>query len=210
MPSATAADQPEAEGPPSVACTACHQPIVDHYFEMNRTVVCELCRRSIEDQLRGGPGFARFSRAALFGAGAASVGTALYLAFLSFSAYDWSLIAVLIGYLVGRMVRKGGGGLGGTAYQMLAVVLTYASLGMTYFLAALLALRPGNGAARLLRVAPDELLALLSFAFQMPLVLMKNSPLHILFFGFALWEAWKLNRPRPLVVTGPHRVDEVA
>jgi hypothetical protein len=210
MPSETDVELPEAGGLPPIACAACERPIVEPYYEINRTVVCEPCRHAIERQLRGGPGFGRFARAAAFGVGAATVGTTLYLAFLSFSAYDWSVIAVLIGYLVGRMVRKGSGGMGGTAYQMLAVALTYVSLGMTYFLAAFLALRQGNGAAQPFRIAPDEALAMLIFAFQMPVLQMKTSPIHILFVGFALWEAWKLNRPRPLVVTGPHGFAPVA
>jgi len=202
MSSETETTLPEPE-PSSVVCAACHQPVSDHYFEINRTIVCEPCRRSIEDQLRGGTGFARFSRAALFGFGASTVGAALYLAFLSFSRYDWCLVAVLTGFLVGKMVRKGSGGLGGTVYQMLAVVLTYGSLGMTYFTFALL---QRNQGARPLPLAAGDVLSILSQAFQLPLLRMKSSPVYIAFFGFALWEAWKLNKPGRFVVTGPHPV----
>ena len=205
MTSGTEDELVEVEGRAPVVCSACGQPIVDQFFEINRTVVCEPCRSSIESQLRGGPGWGRIARASLFGIGAASVGTALYSAFLWFSAYDWSILAIGIGYIVGRMVRKGSGGFGGTACQMLAVVLTYGSLGMTYFMVAFL---PMIG-ARLLRIAPDEILEILVFAFQMPVIQMKESPIHIAFVGFALWEAWKLNRPLRVVVTGPHPVGVV-
>jgi hypothetical protein len=208
MPSGTDSDVPDLVRRPPVDCAACHEPIVDHYFEINRTIVCEPCRHAIEAQLRGGSGFARIARAALFGGAAAIVGSAIYLAFLWFSTYDWSLVAVLIGYMVGKMVRKGGGGLGGTVCQMLAVGLTYASLGLTYFAFALLAFWQANQSARPLALGLGDFLWMLNQAFQMPVLRMRSSPISIAIIGFALWEAWKLNRPGRLVVTGPHRFNE--
>ena len=133
------------------------------------------------------------------------IGAALYLAFLSFSSYDWSLIAIFTGYLVGKMVRNGSGGLGGTAYQVLAVVLTYASLGLTYFSIILL---QRDQVALFFPLAPGDLISILGQAFLVPLLRMRSSAITIACFGFAPWEAWKLNRPGLFVVSGPHRVVE--
>jgi hypothetical protein len=204
MPNGAKTNLPKPLPSPPV-CAACHQSLSDSYFEINRTIVCEACRDSIEDQLRGGSRFARFSKAALHGLVASIVGAAVYLAFQSFSSYDWSLVAIFTGYLVGKMVRKGGGGLGGTAYQMLAVVLTYASLGLTYFSFALL---QRDQVARLFPLAPGELISILGQAFLVPLLRMRSSPITIAFFGFALWVAWKLNKSGRFVVSGPHRVGQ--
>ncbi len=206
MSSATEPSPPDAESSPPIACAACLEAIAEHYFEINRTIVCETCRSPIEDQLRAGLGSARFARAAVFGLGGSIVGTALYLAFLSISSDEWSLAAVVVGYLVGKMVRKGSGGLGGTACQMLAVVLTYASLAMTSFF-ALLVLWRGNQVAW-----PTwwDLVSILNEAVQRPVLRMRSSPVHVVLVGFALWEAWRLNRrPRQYVVTGPHAVDPI-
>jgi hypothetical protein len=209
MPSGTVDDSNQAEVSSPIACASCREPVADRYFEINRTIVCEPCRHSIEAQLRGGPGFGRFARAALLGLGASIAGTALYSAFLSFSSYDWTLVAVLIGYVVGKVVRKGSGGLGGLAYQMLAVGLTYLSLGMAYFTLMLLAIWRQNQLARPIELAPGTVLQVLGQALQLPVLEMKDSPVRIAFVGFGLWMAWKLNRPGQFVVTGPHQVDEV-
>ena len=198
-----------AETPSSVACTACQRPFADHYFEINGTVVCDSCQHAIEAQLTGGSGIARFVQAALFGVGAAIIGTAIYATFFILSPIDLSLIAILVGFLVGKMVRKGGGGLGGLPYQLLAVSLTYASLAMTYFTAIMYAVLQGNKAPQAIPLSPEMVVHLLKLAFQTPVLRMSASPIQIAFVGFALWEAWKFNRRLPLVVTGPYRVGEM-
>ncbi len=51
-------------------------------------------------------------------------------------------------------------------------------------------------------------LIMLGYAFATPVILAQHSPIHLLFVGFALWEAWKFNKKLPLVVTGPYRVGD--
>ena len=50
------------------------------------------------------------------------------------------------------------------------------------------------------------LLALLTLAYAAPIMIGISSPLHLLIAGFALYEAWKLNRGVALRVTGPYPV----
>lgn len=146
--------------PPSITCSSCHQPVADHYFEINRTIVCEPCRSSIEGQFRGERGFARFWRAALFGVGGMAVGMAIHLSFLSVFAFDTSVFTVVIGYLVGKLVRKGSGGVGGRACQVLAVALTYVTLGLTYFTFTLITYWQQDPIDRPFPITPADVLAL--------------------------------------------------
>ena len=50
------------------------------------------------------------------------------------TGYEIGIVAIGIGYLVGKAVRKGAGGFGGTRYQVLAVFLTYAAIALASLL----------------------------------------------------------------------------
>ncbi len=69
---------------------------------------------------RGG----RFPLAVLFGAAAALVGSLGY-ALIGFSGFMVSIVAIGVGWLVARAMMTASGGVGGQAYQVAAVVLTY-------------------------------------------------------------------------------------
>jgi hypothetical protein len=80
----------------------------------------------------GGAGAHRFGRAILFGSGAALAGAAIYYAILAATGYSIGLIAILVGYIVGRAVNVGSNGKGGRKYQLLAALLTYFAMSSTY------------------------------------------------------------------------------
>src|SRR6185295_7386395 len=71
-------------------------------------------------------------KALLFGIPAALLGTAIYYAIMAFTGYEFALVAILIGWMVGKAVHKGSGGRGGRRYQIIAVILTYISICSTY------------------------------------------------------------------------------
>ncbi len=222
----------EAEAP-VLACASCHQPINDQYFEINGTTLCEPCRVQVEGQLRGGSGVARLLRAVILGSLASLLGTIIYVAFLSVSPIDISIVAILIGFMVGKMVRKGSGNRGGLVYQILAVFLTYTSLAMTYFTLSMIdefGAKPAPAAAApanppgAVQPAPAEeaqnppqvdkamiaqiVFALFCFAYTTPILMAQQSPIMIAFVGFAVWEAWKMNKKLAIVVTGPYRLGD--
>jgi hypothetical protein len=79
-----------------------------------------------------GAGAHRFGRALLFGSGAAVAGAAIYYAILAATGYSVGIIAILVGYIVGRAVNVGSHGKGGRKYQFLAALLTYFAMSSTY------------------------------------------------------------------------------
>lgn len=118
------------EGVEAIACSSCGQPVRGAYYHLNGAVLCISCRRKkVEEQ--GSP-LGRFARAALLGGLAAALGTAIWYAIGKLTGYEFGLIAILIGLLVGGAVRFGSRRRGGWLYQGLAMFLTYSSIVATY------------------------------------------------------------------------------
>lgn len=119
------------EAPPTV-CTSCSEPIRGVYHEANGNVVCSRCRGQLEVLLATTGGMRRFRRAVGFGLGAA-IGCAIaYGAFRAFSDWDFSLIAILVGFVVGKAVFVGTERRGGRRHQVLAALLTYFAIASSY------------------------------------------------------------------------------
>jgi hypothetical protein len=256
---------PAGDGP---ACTVCHQPIADEYYELGGKVFCARCRQGVEAAFRGGSRFARVLKAALFGSVAAAVGAVIYYTFIRLTHTNWALISILVGFIVGGAVRKGSGNRGGAFYQGLAILLTYLSIvavNVPMLLEAVLksqreekavekarepmdrehakakapadvAKTPGQTKADLAveepqgKAAgkqkagkagepegggfppdgPQHLLAmvviLMGFFLVYPVYDAFHAPISGLIYGFALWEAWKINRRFVLAFNGPFRL----
>jgi hypothetical protein len=81
---------------------------------------------------RNAPAF-RIIAAWLMGILAALAGAAAYALLLRrYSNFDFSIIIVLIGFIVGRAIRTGAGHRASMAYQALAVFLTYGAIAGAY------------------------------------------------------------------------------
>jgi hypothetical protein len=78
-----------------------------------------------------------FSRAALFGVGAAIVGCIGYALFEILTGIMMGWIALLVGLFVGRAMKTGSRGLGGRRYQITAALLTYAAVAVAFVPVAL-------------------------------------------------------------------------
>src|SRR5438045_1411527 len=83
-------------------CVACRQPVLNEYFHAQGQVVCPLCADRIQTGQQAPPATSLVT-AALYGAGAALVGCILYAA-ISMLLYRSALVAILIGFLVGKAV----------------------------------------------------------------------------------------------------------
>jgi len=196
----------QAQAPSSVACAACKRPIADAYFEINGIVVCEPCRRTIEANLGAGSGAAGMLRALGLGTLAGIVGAAIYAGIQYKADEPWTIVTVLIGYMVGTMVRKGSGGRGGLPYQFLAAALTYLAIALSMML-KILAFVAGDRQVlqKLLGAALPELA---HACLIWPINSIQSNPLSIVIIAFGIWQAWRLNQRARFVVTGPYRVAE--
>jgi len=110
-------------------CAMCATPTTGTYYEVAGRVVCPSCRDKVVEQLEEGAGASRFVKAAALGAGAALIGALGWFLIIKITDLNLGLVAIAVGWLVGRGVAKGSGGRGGWAYQALALFLTYASIG---------------------------------------------------------------------------------
>jgi LSD1 subclass zinc finger protein len=113
-----------------MACKGCGSTIAGAYYQVNRSVICERCRAVLQHP--PGSRVTRALRAAGFGLAAAIAGSVLYFAVRAITGFEFGLVAIAVGFMVGTAVRRGSGGRGGWAYQTLAIALTYLAIVSTY------------------------------------------------------------------------------
>jgi hypothetical protein len=215
-------------GPSGTACGICHRAIGDSYYEINGKILCAECRQRVESAFGSGSPIARVLKAVAFGAAGAAAGAVLYYTIIRVTGMNIGLVAVVVGLMVGGAVRKGTGNRGGLFYQFLAVFLTYVSIGamnMPFLIQASdeaslkqqpiqkadapgidrapdrIAAEPG-----LRPMTPARLIVLGMLVFMNPVLMAYLAPISGLIYCFALWAAWKINRPARLVFSGPFLV----
>src|SRR5579871_645356 len=172
------------------SCGLCRRPVAGEYFQIGHSVICGPCAATLS-----GTGSGAFPRALLFARGAALAGTIVWYAIIKFTGHEFGLLAIGVGLLVGKAVRKGGQGLGGGPYQALAMALTYLSITCAYVPLVLRGLEEANA---------GSILTALSVAFQQPFAGGSNNIMGLIIIGIGLYEAWKINRRIPLA--GPFRI----
>ena len=172
--------------------------------------------------------------AGALGLGAGIVGAAIYYAVVAITHLEIGIVAILIGYMVGRAVRKGARGRGGLRFQILAVALTYLSVALAYAPLVIQEMRASGsqsqqasaspsdarrpaeattGAAPDARPAPNFLLVLamfLAFILALPVLSVFGSlPTSLIsgvIIGFGMQQAWKMTAAPRLDFLGPYRV----
>ena len=216
------------------ACATCTTSLQDHYYDVNGEMVCSDCRDQMGTSSGDhGTRTSRVARALAAGVAAALGGSLLYWAILAFTGYEFGLIAVVVGIAVGKAVNWGSRGKGGWRYQTMAMALTYLAMVSAYvpLMIAELSKQPAaqtaaadgsvqasvtpETAAPQPAEVPDEptllgalfaMVIIVGFICAIPFLSGIQNILGILILGFGLYEAWKLNRRIPLVVTGPHAI----
>ena len=123
-----AADSPESSGQ---ACVVCKQPVGDTYYHAQGHVVCPLCAQRIQSGQQAPPALSLL-RAALYGGGAALGGCIVYALVAIVLNAEIGLIAILVGWMVGKAIRHASDGMGGRPQQILAVTLTYFAISTSY------------------------------------------------------------------------------
>jgi predicted lipid-binding transport protein (Tim44 family) len=108
-------------------CQYCHQPIAGTYYRANESLACPTCADKIRADLARDTHSA-FVRGLLFGIGAAIAGMILYAVFAIATGIIIGYVSLAVGWLVGKAIIKGSGGVGGKRYQIAAAVLTYCAV----------------------------------------------------------------------------------
>jgi hypothetical protein len=110
-------------------CKACGQAISSAYYQVNGAKTCSKCAQRIKEQLPK-DSHAAFARSVLFGVGGAILGLGIYVGFALATGLIAGLISLAVGYIVGKAILLGSGGVGGRRYQVAAVLLTYAAVSL--------------------------------------------------------------------------------
>lgn len=112
-------------------CGRCQQSLSHSYFQFSGVDICPECAKTIES-LQARPTNSMFLKGALYGAGAAILCSLGWATIILVSGLEIGLIAILVGFLIGKAIRIGTGGLGGRRCQIAAVALTYLAITMSY------------------------------------------------------------------------------
>lgn len=115
-----------------VICAACAKQIDGVFYVVNGAKHCRECKEQVEARPAIKRGVKAVARGALFGFGAALLGTLIYYAVLALSGYEIGWIAIIVGWVVGKAVHRGAYGMGGWKLQAVAVGLTYCSIVASY------------------------------------------------------------------------------
>jgi hypothetical protein len=110
-------------------CQFCHQPIAGNYYRVNGTIACSGCAANTRGELAKDT-HAAYTRALLYGAGAAIAGMILYATFEIVTGIIIGYVSLAVGWMVGKAMMKGSNGVGGRRYQIAAVLLTYAAVSL--------------------------------------------------------------------------------
>ena len=190
-----------------MSCANCRKPISTRYYQIAGRPLCEPCKALVAQELiarhaRGSSPLA-FSRATLFGLGAAAAGGALYLAIIVFTGLEIGLVAIASGYLVGRAVRAGAWGMGSVAHQGLAAALTYLSVVFAY---APMTLQVQAQGAAAQAGGFELLLSLLTAPAARVLSNMPTGLIGGLIIGFGIYQAWRMTGDDAAKITGPFQI----
>jgi hypothetical protein len=140
------------------------------------------------------------------GLGAGLVGALIWFAIRRAANVEIGLIAVLVGYMVGKAVRKGSGNRGGVGYQVMAVLITYCCICANYLPDVVQAITNESHAV----IGVPEIVVAARFSLEYPFLGGAQNLIGLLIIGFALLQAWKFNKPRSLAITGPYQIGSPA
>jgi hypothetical protein len=199
------------------ACKSCAQAISGDYYRVNGAPTCANCTQQIREQMPK-DSHSAFGRGVLFGVGGALLGLGIYVAFALATGWMIGYISLAVGYIVGKAIVMGSGGLGGRRYQIAAVLLTYAAVSLAAVPIAISQhmkqrsvqqhAQVGDSATvHAPKMSPAKavgLLALLGLA--SPFLALSNPAqgligLIILFVGIRI--AWKITAGRTVAILGP-------
>lgn len=190
QPAALQFDKAEIAGEPALICAACKTPIVGEYYQANGQTICPNCRNQVSRIGVGGSEAARFGNASVAGILAGVVGFFVYYLTQVITGWDIGLIAIAVGWAVGAAVRWGSEGRGGQTYQFLAAGITYVAACATYL-------------PSILEHTKLSLISAFVLAMQAPWLEGARNIIGWIILGFAVYQAWIMNRKMNIEISGP-------
>jgi hypothetical protein len=115
--------------PGTERCKLCNNLIGGDYYRVNGLMACADCAAQTQNG-QTPDSHAAFTRGLLLGIGAAVIGLIVYATFTIITGWYIGYLALGIGWLVAKAMKKGSSGLGGRRYQIAAVLLTYFAISM--------------------------------------------------------------------------------
>jgi hypothetical protein len=216
---------PQGSATVETTCTNCKSLLSGNYFAVKGQVVCASCKSKIETEFTSGNPMARVLKALAFGIPAGIVGAGIFYAIRALTGYEFGLIAILIGYMVGFAVLKGSQHRGGLPYQIMAVLITYMAICSTYVpliindlksdhVAQLQQNEPSTEASATLantaQSHPSEIVVtpvwyIIAFIISLavPFLMGFQNVIGILIIGFGVFEAWRINTKVKFEFEGP-------
>src|SRR5580658_3405103 len=119
-----------AEPPAGKNCAACKQLVAGEHYQVQNQVICASCAAKIRAGQQSQKPVPLF-RAVIYGVGAALAGCILYAIPLAMG-FQIGIVALAVGWMVGKAIRHGSYGTGGRAQQILAVGLTYFAISTSF------------------------------------------------------------------------------
>lgn len=221
------------QGQGELTCAACRRSISDTYFEVNGQVVCGACRNILQDQWQRGGSAGRFGKALGLGLLAAIACSIVWAIVLLTTKSEFGILAIVVGFVVGKAVNMGSNGRGGWRYQALAIFLTYTAIVSSYVPVFVQAAREQAAtqvaeqtattdsvaspqAATVITADPAEkpgagtivlgLVVIIVFLYAAPFLAGIENAIGLLIIGIAVYEAWKFNKKAELTITGPYQI----
>lgn len=189
-------------GAAAPTCAGCKRTLTDEYWTIGRAVVCASCRDSIMTAEAAGKS-QRFAQALLFGIGGMLAGAIVWYLVARLFNLQIGIIAILLGYLVGRAIHRGAGNRGGLQYQILALVLTYLGICLAY---APLLIEANQVALGDLGAGSGELIYTILGWPVRHVTSGAGGVISLVIYGIAFLQAWKLAAGVPLTSSGPFKV----
>ena len=183
-------DKAEIAGEPALSCAACKAPITGEYYQANGQTICPRCRDQVAKSGVGGSEGVRIAKATVAGIIAGIAGFVVYYMTQKLTGWDIGLIAIAVGWAVGAAVRWGSEGRGGPGYQFLAAAITYVAACATYL--------PG-----ILRFTQLDLVSAFILSMRAPWLEGASNIIGWLILGFAVYQAWIMNRKVNFEISGP-------
>jgi hypothetical protein len=209
----------------SLACAFCKSSISESYYHIAGAVACPTCA-SLRQHFQQRPkGLAPLLRASLYGLGAAIAGSIIF-ALVSLTGFQFGIVAILVGIMVGKAMRYATRGRTSRIYQVMAVVLTYGAITTSYIpgmISEAIKHPPSAQTApaqpQVVQPPKSPLLALTAAAavlvgisLVLPFLFLADSlfsgaiNLLIIFIGLA--QAWRLTVPDRTLIMGPYLVSD--